>query len=646
MDNTEFDYLQLLSKSYPSIQSAATEIINLKAILNLPKPTEHFLSDIHGEYEAFNHILRSASGVIKDKIDETFPNYSLAARNLLGTIIYYPTEKLHLLKSQGALNETFYKKTLSDLIDILKVVASKSTRSKVRKAMSPDFAYVIEELMQSHDFVLNKEAYYAQITQAIIDTGRAEAFIHEMSKLIQRLSVDHLHILGDIFDRGPAAYKVLDVLAAHHHCDVTWGNHDIPYIGAAMGNWACISSVIAMSCRYNTLATLEEGYGISLRPLVTFAIKNYANDKATAFLPRPFIAEKGEDYGTSVLSKMHKAIAVLAFKLESQLIMKHHEYQADYLDKWRKVDFINGTITLHDKTYHLDDTHFPTVDPVHPEKLTKEETELMETLEVEFAHSVRLRTHADFLLSHGSMYLICNDNLLFHGCIPMDEKGHFASMFSRSGQELLDYFDKEVRNGYYMNAEQDRKDAGDICWYLSCGRYSPIYGKEDILTFERYFIKDFEGEERLNAYYDLSNDVVYAKKILEEFNLTNEDSKIINGHMPVKLKDGESPVKADKKRIVIDGGICKAYQKVTGIAGYTLIYNSHGMKIIGHQMFTSKAEAVKDNADIIHSKEYLHPITKRLAVSDTDQGAKIQKNMDDLWLLLRAYRTGLLTPKE
>ncbi len=646
MENTEFDYLQLLSKSYPNIQSAATEIINLKAILNLPKPTEHFLSDIHGEYEAFNHILRSGSGVIKEKIDETFPSYTPENRNLLATIIYYPTEKLNLLRKEDKLTPEFFKQTLSDLVDILKVVASKFTRSKIRKAMSPDFSYVIEEMMQSHDFVLNKEKYYAEITQSIIDTGRAEAFIHEMSKLIQKLSVDHLHVLGDIYDRGPSAHKIMDVLMNHHHCDITWGNHDILYMGAALGNWACIANVVAATFRHGTLSTLEDGYGISLRPLVTFAIKTYEKDPPATFKVRSVDSSDSGDYSARILAKMHKAIVVLGFKLESQLIDRHGEYDADYLDKWSRINFPRGFAYLNNVFYPLEDTYFPSVDLKNPSALTEDEVDLMETLANEFVHSAKLKAHLEFLITHGSMYLTNNGNLLFHGCIPMEKNGRLSKMFGRDGKELLDYFDKLVREAYYAHEESQRQRLSDIYWYLSCGKKSPIFGKDDILTFEKYFIKDYPGTEELNPYFTLSDEVAYATRILEEFGFYGTDARIINGHMPVKLKEGQSPIRAEKRRLVIDGGICKAYQKVTGIAGYTLIYNSHGMKLIGHQMFTSKESAIHDDVDIIHSKDYLDGEGKRWSVADTDQGKRIQKNMNDLWALLQAYRSGLLKSKE
>ncbi len=645
------EYLKLLSKSYPSIQSAATEIINLKSILNLPKSTEHFLSDIHGEYDSFIHMLNSGSGVIKDKIVESFPDYSDEEKDLLATIIYYPVEKLDYLRSIGKINKKFYHQTLSDLIDIVKITASKYTRSKVRKSMSNDFSYIIEELMQSHDFVLNKEDYYKEIVNTIIITGRADAFIIEICKLIQRLSVDHLHILGDIYDRGSDAYRIMERLTELHSIDITWGNHDIVYIGAGAGNSACVANVIRTSCRYNHLSTLEDGYGISLRPLVTFALNTYRDDPCVSFIPTHDETGDVDDNDLNVVAKMHKAITIIEFKLEGALIKNHPNYHAENLLKFDKIDYENNTIELHGKTYNLIDGNFPTIDPKNPFKLTAAEKELVKKLTLSFKHCDKFQKHMEFLLTHGSMYLKYNSNLLFHGCIPTDADGEFTVFTSDtgnkySGKEFLDYCDKKVRRGFYSKTDdKSKKDAIDFYWYLWCGKYSPLHGKDSITTFERYFVDSKDKilhEEPKNAYYQFIDSEEYAKKILREFELNDLTSVIINGHMPVKIQKGESPIRANGKLFIIDGGISKAYQKVTGIAGYTLINNSFGMKLIAHQPFTSKEKAVREDEDVVHSVQILNPNAKGKTVAETDRGMNIKREMDDLMDLLECYHEGTI----
>ena len=652
LTNEYIDYLRLLSKSYPTIQKAAAEVINLQAIMNLPKGTEHFLSDIHGSYEPFVHLLKSGSGVIKDKIDENFPILSEEERKTLCTIIYYPKEKLSYLRSQGKLTNEFYEKTLSCLIDIAKITASKYTKSKVRKAMNPEFAYSIEELMQSHDFILNKENYYKAIIKSIIETGRAEAYIKEMAKLIQRLSVDHLHILGDIFDRGAKSYLTMEHICNLPSVDITWGNHDIVYMGAAAGNKTCVASVIRACCKYNTLATLEDGYGIPLRPLIVFALKTYKNDPCSRFMPDD--TELLDDNDAAIIAKMHKAITIIMFKLESQLIHAHPNYGAESILKFEKINFENMTINLKGKTYELLDKNFPTVDPKDPTKLTLDEEELIEKLTQAFRHCDKLQKHVDFLFSHGSMYLTYNSNLLYHGCIPTDENGEFVKFESDShnffsGKALLDYCERKVRKGYYAKRnDPKRQEAVDFFYYLWCGKSSPLFGKDEITTFERYFLDKNDKkllEEKKNAYFKYQTKPEYCNKIFKEFGLSTKKSVIINGHMPVKIRKGETPIKANGKLIIIDGGICKAYQKVTGIAGYTLVFNSYGMKLIAHQPFLSKDEAIYHNEDVVHSITRLNEDAKQILVKETDKGKTIQKQIDELLDLLKCYQEGIIKAK-
>lgn len=647
------DYLRLLSKSYPTIQKAAAEVVNLRAILNLPKGTEHFLSDIHGAYEPFVHLLKSGSGVIRDKIYENFPILSEEEKQTLCTIIYYPKEKLSYLRSLGKLNNEFYHKTLSCLIDIAKITASKYTRSKVRKAMNPEYAYSIEELMQSHDFVLNKEHYYKEIINSIIETGRAEPYIIEMSKIIQRLSVDHLHILGDIYDRGHKGYNTMEHICNMPSVDITWGNHDIVYMGAAAGNKTCVANVIRACCKYNTLSTLEDGYGISLRPLVVFALDTYKDDPCLQFFPDE-TERKFDDQDATIVAKMHKAITIIMFKLESQLIHAHPNYGAESILKFEHVDFENMTINLKGDTYELLDKNFPTVDPKNPTKLTPEEDELINKLMQAFRHCDKLQKHVDFLFSHGSMYLTYNSNLLYHGCIPTDESGEFAKFESDShniysGKAFLDYCEKKVRRGYYAKRnDPGRQGAIDFFYYLWCGKNSPLFGKDEITTFERYFLDKSNKkilEEKKNSYFKYQTKVEYCNKIFKEFGLNPKTSVIINGHVPVKIRKGETPIKANGKLIIIDGGICKAYQKVTGIAGYTLVYNSYGMKLIAHQPFTSKDKAIYENEDVVHSISRLNPDAKQILVKQTDLGKKLQKNIDELLDLLKCYQEGIIKAK-
>ncbi|CDD23841.1 fructose-1 6-bisphosphatase class 3 [Firmicutes bacterium CAG:345] len=653
MKEKNLAYLKLLSESYPTIQSAATEIINLKAILNLPKGTEYFLSDIHGEYDAFTHLMNSASGVIKDKINEALPEVSEEEKNLLATIIYYPKEKLDYLQSKGKLNNEFYFKILNLLISVARLTCSKYTRSKVRKLISRDFVYIIEELLQQSSIkLINTEDYYNEIILGIIQTDRAKEFIEEVSNLIKKSTLDHIHILGDIYDRGAGAFRIMETIVNTRSIDITWGNHDAVYMGAATGNKICIANVIRTSCRYNTLSTLEEGYGISLRPLVTFALRTYGNDDCKEFIPKSEEAVDAEDYDIKVIAKMHKAISIIQLKLDGQLVLKHPNYKMNKLAKLQDVDFKNKKYIRDGKKYNLIVDNFPTIDFSSPYELTFEENELMKKLTHAFRHSQKLQQHVDFLFSHGSMYLAYNNNLLYHGCIPTNNDGTFTKFYDEigkeySGKEYLNYCDRKARACYYSKVWNS--DETDFFYFLWCGEISPLYGKNDITTFERYFLaeedlKDFP--ESKNQYYSFENDYNYCQKILNEFDIFDENGVIINGHMPVKIKKGESPIKAGGKLIIIDGGICKAYQKVTGIAGYTLVYNSYGLKLIAHRVFESKELAIQTNKDMIHSKSSISKEKPRKLIKETDNGKKIQEKIDDLMSLLKCYRQGLIKPRD
>ena len=653
MKEKNLAYLKLLSESYPTIQSAATEIINLKAILNLPKGTEYFLSDIHGEYDAFTHLMNSASGVIKDKINEALPEVSEEEKNLLATIIYYPKEKLDYLQSKGKLNNEFYFKILNLLISVARLTCSKYTRSKVRKLISRDFVYIIEELLQQSSIkLINTEDYYNEIILGIIQTDRAKEFIEEVSNLIKKSTLDHIHILGDIYDRGAGAFRIMETIVNTRSIDITWGNHDAVYMGAATGNKICIANVIRTSCRYNTLSTLEEGYGISLRPLVTFTLRTYGNDDCKEFIPKSEEAVDAEDYDIKVIAKMHKAISIIQLKLDGQLVLKHPNYKMNKLAKLQDVDFKNKKYIRNGKKYNLIVDNFPTIDFSSPYELTFEENELMKKLTHAFRHSQKLQQHVDFLFSHGSMYLAYNNNLLYHGCIPTNNDGTFTKFYDEigkeySGKEYLNYCDRKARACYYSKVWNS--DETDFFYFLWCGEISPLYGKNDITTFERYFLaeedlKDFP--ESKNQYYSFENDYNYCQKILNEFDIFDENGVIINGHMPVKIKKGESPIKAGGKLIIIDGGICKAYQKVTGIAGYTLVYNSYGLKLIAHRVFESKELAIQTNKDMIHSKSSISKEKPRKLIKETDNGKKIQEKIDDLMSLLKCYRQGLIKPRD
>lgn len=647
MDEMQLKYLKSLSKQYPTIATASTEIINLQSILNLPKGTEHFLTDIHGEYEQFNHVLKNGSGSVRKKIDEEFGNtLSDRDKKSLATLIYYPAEKLEIVLQTEDNIEDWYKITLFRLVQMTKHVSSKYTRSKVRKALPKDFAYIIEELITEKAEIQDKEAYYNAIVKTIIRIGRAPEFIVALSNLIQRLVIDHLHIVGDVYDRGPGPHVIMKTLREYHSVDVQWGNHDIVWMGAASGQMACIANVIRMSARYGILNTLEEGYGINLIPLATFAMEHYATTDCSAFA-----IKYSTDYNTQELSldtKMHKAITMIQFKLEGQIIARNPEFQMDDRRLLDKIDYQNGTVSIYGQTYPMKDMDFPTIDPKDPYCLTKDEVEVMERLRQAFMRCEKLQKDVRFLFSKGGMYKVHNSNLLYHGCVPLDENKEFkkVTIFGKeySGKSLYDVLDSYARRGYYAQRDTLDKMRGlDILWYIWTGPNSPVFGKDKMTTFERYFVEDKKTHSEMkNHYYDLQDDKETINKILLEFGLDIERSHIVNGHVPVERKKGESPIKCDGKLLVIDGGFSKAYQAKTGIAGYTLVSNSYGMRLVSHEPFESTEAAIKKESDIFSDSIIVDTARKRQSVADTDIGKELTERILYLEKLLDAYREGIL----
>ena len=642
-------YLNLLSKTYKNIQEVSEEIINLQAILNLPKGTELFMSDIHGEDEAFNHILNNGSGIIKSKIEDLYAKtLSEEDRKDLATLIYYPNEILNKMKSKIINLDEWYKITLYRLIGVTKSVSSKYTRSKVRKAMPKGFDYIIDELLHMQGDDYNKELYYNQIIDSIIDLKRADAFIVAISELIKRMAIDHLHIVGDIFDRGPGAPDIMDKIMAFHSIDIQWGNHDILWMGAAAGNDACIANVVRICSRYDNLSTLEEGYGINIRPLSSFATEIYKTDRNDAFLPRNKEITKYSNSDKNTLAKIQKAMAIIQFKIEGQLIKKHPEFKMKDRLLLDKMDLEKGVVKIGTNEYKLNDTYFPTINPKRPYELTKEEKEVMERLKFSFMHSEKLNRHINFLYAKGHMYQRFNLNLLFHGCIPMKENGEFDEVEvmgkKLKGKDLMDYIENVAHKAYFGEESDDKQDAIDWMWYFWGGPKSPLFGKAKTATFERYFLSDKEThKEKKNPYYSLYNDERICEKILENFGLSPEDdSHIINGHVPVKAKDGENPVKANGRLIVIDGGFAKAYQSTTGIAGYTLTYNSNGLVLAMNEPFESKTKAIDEGSDIKMQTILKENIKERKRVADTDIGLRLKEEIEDLRKLLNAYREGEL----
>lgn len=651
MEAGEIRYLKGLAKQYPTIPAAATEIVNLQAILSLPKGTEHFITDIHGEYDQFQHVMKNGSGAIKRKIEDEFGNsLSVAEKKGIAILIYYPELKLkQVLKTEENL-EDWYKVTLYRLIRICKCASSKYTRSKVRKALPKDFAYVIEELLTGRPDVSDQEAYYNEIINSVIRTGRASELVVAFCNLIRRLIVDHLHVVGDIYDRGPYPNLIMDTLMEHHSVDIQWGNHDVLWMGAAAGNPACIANVIRISAKYGNLNTLEDGYGINLIPLVRFALEQYDKDPCDVF----HLDYREDEYDVKDVQldeKMHKAITIIQFKLEGQLMRKHPEFAMDHRLLLDKMDLEKGTVTVEGKTYPLKDTCFPTIDMKNPYELSPEEADVVDRLVTAFINCEKLQKHIRFLFTKGSLYKVYNGNLLYHGCVPFNEDGSFKKVRvfdgEYSGKELYDVLEHYARKGYYSIDPAEKQKGLDILWFIWQNANSPVFGKSKMTTFERYFIADkATHKEPKNPYYRLLEQEEIVNKILREFGLEDEDSHIINGHVPVETKRGESPVKCNGKLLIIDGGFSKAYQPKTGIAGYTLIYNSYGLLLAAHQPFESVEKAVQNGSDIHSHMLLVQHVNLRRTVADTDVGKEIKESIVDLEKLLCAYREGTIVERQ
>lgn len=648
-------YLQLLSRSFPTIADASTEIINLEAILNLPKGTEHFLTDIHGEYEAFQHVLKNGSGAVKRKVNEIFAHaLRESEKKELCTLIYYPEEKLRLIKAQEKELDDWYQITLNQLVKVCQNVSSKYTRSKVRKALPGEFSYIIQELLHESSVDPNKQAYINVIISTIISTRRADDFIVAMCNLIQRLTIDSLHIVGDIYDRGPGAHIIMDTLCDYHNFDIQWGNHDILWMGAASGNDACIANVIRLSMRYGNLATLEDGYGINLLPLATFAMDTYGDDPCTVFMPKTDFSDGQHNEKTlKLIAQMHKAITVIQFKLEAAIIDRRPEFGMQGRKLLDKIDYKRGIFVYEGKEYPLRDMNFPTIDPANPYRLTDEEEELVGKIHASFMNSEKLRKHMRCLYTYGGMYLVCNSNLLYHASVPLNEDGSFRHVVINGkeywGHKLLQKTDQLIRTAYFGEEGTPRTDfAVDYMWYLWCGPDAPSFDKDKMATFERYFVGDKDlCKETKGHYYTLRNEAETCDRILLEFGVTpGPHSHIINGHVPVKTLKGEKPVKAGGKLLVIDGGFSKAYQPETGIAGYTLVYHSHGLQLVQHEPFQSRQKAIEEGLDIKSTTFLVEFNSQRMMVKDTDKGAELVTQIADLEKLLAAYRMGLIKEKE
>ena len=649
----ELNYLQLLSRSFPTIADASTEIINLEAILNLPKGTEHFLTDIHGEDEAFQHVLKNASGAIKRKVNEIFGNtLREAEKKEICTLIYYPEEKIQLVKAHEEDLDDWYLITLNQLVKICQNVSSKYTRSKVRKSLPKEFSYIIQELLHETSIEPNKHAYINVIISTIISTRRADDFIIAMCNLIQRLTVDSLHIVGDIYDRGPGAHIIMDTLCNYHNFDIQWGNHDILWMGAAAGNTSCMANVIRMSMRYGNLATLEDGYGINLLPLATFAMDMYADDPCTIFMPKTGSADSTYNEKTlRLIAKMHKAITIIQFKLEADIINRRPEFEMGNRKLLEFINFDKGVFVHNNKEYPLRDASFPTIDSKNPYKLTEEEEELVKKLHYSFMNSEKLKKHMRCLYTYGGMYMVSNSNLVYHASVPMNADGTFKKVRighkEYSGKRLMNKVDQLIRTAYFEDEDESEKQfAMDYIWYVWCGPDSPSFDKSKMATFERYFIdsKDLHKEQK-GHYYSLRDNEETCNNILQEFGVTGQHCHIINGHVPVKTIKGEQPMKAGGKLLVIDGGFSKAYQPETGIAGYTLVYHSHGMQLVQHDPFQSRQKAIEEGQDIKSTTFVIEFNSQRMMVKDTDKGKELITQIQDLKKLLVAYRNGLIKEK-
>lgn len=643
--------LELLSQTFPNSSSASTEIINLEAIMNLPKGTEHFVADIHGEHEAFLHILRNASGNIKRKVKELFGE-SLSDKEIreLCTLIYYPEKKLEMIKEKADEDlSQYYAVSLYRLIQVCQSVSSKYTRSKVRKVLPRQFAYIIEELLHESPIDDDKEAYFQRIIETIIQTGQAQNFITVICNVIQKLSIDQLHILGDIFDRGPGAHIIMDYLLTREKFDIQWGNHDALWMGAAAGCDPCIATVLRLSLRFGNMTTLEEGYGINLLPLATFAIEYYSEDPCKEFIPH---TEKPlDEKSTRLIAQMHKAISIIQFKLEAQMRRQYPEWGMNGPGTLENIDYNRSVYILDGKEYELKDRIFPTVNPSDPYKLTPEEEDVVNKLHHSFRISEKLQKHIRCLLSHGCMYGIFNGNLLFHASIPLNEDGSLKEVMLNGkkykGKELLHHIGMYIRTAFQNDVSKtERQKARDYFWYLWCGPDSPLFDKNRMTTFERYFLADnsLYHEEKGN-YYKLREKPEICDSILDAFDVKGSNRHIINGHVPVHASQGENPIKADGRLMVIDGGFAKAYHKTTGIAGYTLVYHSRGFLLIQHEPFTSTREAIMNETDIKSSTQIEVMTGKRVRVRDTDKGVILQRQVKELRELLYAYQHGIIKEK-
>ena len=641
--NTDERYLHLLSHTYPTVADAASEIINLEAILNLPKGTEHFLADLHGEHEAFIHVLKNASGNIKRKVGEIFGNtIREAEKKELCTLIYYPEQKLELIKAQEEDLDDWYRITIHQLVRVCRDVSSKYTRSKVRKSLPEEFSYIIEELLHERTDDQDKAAYVAVIVDTIISTGRADDFIVDICNVIQRLAIDQLHILGDIYDRGPGAHIIMDTLRQYHSWDIQWGNHDILWMGAAAGNDACICNVLRLSLRYANLATLEEGYGINLVPLATFALETYGDDPCEEFIPKLLKDTKMDEKTLQLTAKMHKAISVIQFKEEARIFHRRKEWEMEDRCLIESVEIKEKTCIVDGKKYSLNDSHFPT----GVAELTPEEEALMQKLHHSFRVSEKLRKHIRTILSHGCMYKICNQNLLFHASVPLNDDGSLKEVEilgkNYSGRQLMEYIGQLIRSAFQSDTPADLKAyAKDYFLYLWCGKDSPLFDKSKMATFERYFLSDKETyHEEKGNYFRLRDSAEVCDRILDAFGVKGETRHIINGHVPVHAGSGENPIKAGGRLMVIDGGFSEAYHTETGIAGYTLIYHSRGFQLVQHEPFTSTQDAIQRGTDIKSTTQLVEMSTHRMLVADTDKGAELRAQISDLKALLYAYRHG------
>ncbi len=652
---SDMRYLQLLSRSFPTIAEASAEVINLQSIMYLPKGTEHFLADLHGEYEAFQHVLKNASGNIKRKVNEIFGNTlrEIEKRELC-TLIYYPEQKLEIVKSKEEDINDWYHITIHQLVSVCRDVSSKYTRSKVRKSLPEDFSYIIQELLHERTDDANKAAYVNVIIETIISTGRADDFIIAICNVIQRLSIDQLHILGDIYDRGPGAHLILDMMKRYDRWDITWGNHDILWMGACAGNKACICNVIRLSLRYTNLGTLEDGYGINLVPLATFAMETYGDDPCVEFQPSLSGGASNIDEKTIRLTAlMHKAISIIQFKEEAKIYERHPEWGMNDREILKFIDYEKGSIHLNDNDYPLLSSHFPTVNPDNPNALTPEEEALMDKLSHSFLVSEKLHKHVKMLLQHGCMYSIFNNNLLFHASVPINEDGSLKEVEiypgrKYAGKDLMHFIGMMIRSAFQNDTEEkERKYAIDYFLYLWCGKDSPLFDKSKMATFERYFLKEKETHtEEKGNYFKYRDDAHIVDRILDSFGITGENRHIINGHVPVHVMSGENPIKADGKLMVIDGGFSQAYHKETGIAGYTLVYHSRGFELVQHEPFTSTADAIQRGTDIKSTIQIVEMSNRRMLVADTDKGDELQKQIEDLKELLYAYRHGFIKEQE